>query len=169
MKLQCKTKLAGIHVFLMLLLAGCSNDSPLDINSALVIPGQRGLAAQQLGPAPAALDSVAAKAIPIAANYLLVANLDEIQSRVLIKFDTLASLSTPIDSTAKLFVNVTRNANDINSTYILLQAYKVTAAWDEKRYRGTILPRINSIRNQLRRAWDRAGQRHTRSRLTQAW
>lgn len=132
MKLQCKTKLAGIHVFLMLLLAGCSNDSPLDINSALVIPGQRGLAAQQLGPAPAALDSVAAKAIPIAANYLLVANLDEIQSRILIKFDTLASLSTPIDSTAKLFVNVTRNANDINSTYILLQAYKVTAAWDEK-------------------------------------
>lgn len=131
MKLQCITKRAGVYV-LLVLLAGCSNDSPLDINSALVIPGQRGLAALQLGPAPAALDSVAAKAIPIAANYLLVANLEEIQSRVLIKFDSLVTLGAPIDSAAKLTVSVTRNANDINSTYILLQVHKVTAAWDEK-------------------------------------
>lgn len=132
MKLQCQTKLASVSVFLILLLTGCSNDSPLDINSDLVIPGQRGLAAQQLGPSPTDLDSVAAKSIPIPANYLLIANLEEIQSRVLIKFDTLASLSAPIDSAAKLTVSVTRNANDINSTYILLQVYKVTAAWDEK-------------------------------------
>lgn len=132
MKPLGKIILPKLHLLFLLLVIACSNDSPLDINSELIIPGQRGVAAVQLGPAPAALDSASAKAIPIAANYLLIANLEEIQSRVLVKFDTLASLGAPVDSSAILTVSVKRNANDINSTYSLLQVYKVTSAWDEK-------------------------------------
>ncbi len=118
-----------LPIALALATSACTNDSPLAIDSDLLLPGQRGQAALQLGPVAATLDSSAARSIPIAAGYVLAANLDEIESHALVRFDSLSALQNPVNK-AVLNVTVARTANDINTTYALLQAHVVRAAWD---------------------------------------
>ncbi|MDZ7266140.1 MAG: DNRLRE domain-containing protein [candidate division KSB1 bacterium] len=118
-----------LPVALALAAVACTNDSPLAIDSELLLPGQRGQAALQLGPLAAMLDSSAARPIPVATGYVLSANLDEIESRALVRFDSLVAVKNPITK-AVLNVTVSRTANDINTTYALMQAHVVRAAWD---------------------------------------
>lgn len=128
MSFQPKLKM-WLAIALALATSACTNDSPLAIDSDLLLPGQRGQAALQLGPVAATLDSSAARPIPIAAGYVLLANLDEIESHALVRFDSLIALKNPVTK-AVLNVTVSRTANDINTTYALLQAHVVRAAWD---------------------------------------